>query len=104
MIKVSDEGGGIPRSYIAKIMTYLFSTVKKKVTKEALAELHDFGTSSPIAGLGYGLPVAQSYVRYFGGDLTIVPIEGYGTDAFVYLSRVDDNKEEGGSVKSIDGW
>jgi hypothetical protein len=36
--------GGIPRSYIAKIMTYLFSTVKKKVTKEALAELHDFGT------------------------------------------------------------
>ena len=30
---------------IAKIMTYLFSTVKKKVTKEALAELHDFGTT-----------------------------------------------------------
>ena len=93
VIKVSDEGGGIKRSHLARVLTYLFSTVKRKISKEDLQQLHDFGISSPIAGLGYGLPVAQTYVRYFGGDLTIVPIEGYGTDAFVHLSRVDDRKE-----------
>eukprot|EP01046_Picozoa_sp_COSAG06_P006175 COSAG06_NODE_288_length_18224_cov_8.849948_13_plen_101_part_00 len=84
---------GIPRSHLARVLTYLFSTVKRKIKRTDLEQLHDFGTSSPIAGLGYGLPVAQTYVRYFGGDLTIVPIEGYGTDAFVHLSRVDDRKE-----------
>ena len=61
--------------------------------RESLDNLKDFGTNSPLAGLGYGLPVARSYARYFGGDLTIVPIEGYGTDAYVHLSRITDKNE-----------
>ena len=44
-------------------------------------------------GLGYGLPVAQTYIEYFGGRLTIMPVEGYGTDAFIYLPRIADIKE-----------
>ena len=46
-----------------------------------------------LAGLGYGLPISRLYARYFGGDLDIKSMEGYGTDAFVHLSRLGDHDE-----------
>ena len=56
-------------------------------------EAVDHGIDSPLAGLGYGLPISRSYCRYFGGDLSIMSMEGYGTDAFVYLARLGNTKE-----------
>jgi pyruvate dehydrogenase kinase 2/3/4 len=87
----------------------------------------DHGIDSPLAGLGYGLPISRSYCRYFGvstvyhpakkflsmtnfniwpltfhvagifletqGDLSIMSMEGYGTDAFVYLTRLGMARE-----------
>ena len=93
VIKVSDQGGGIPRSHMPRILTYLFTTARSDLRLEDLDDLHDFGTANPLAGLGYGLPVAQTYIEYFGGRLTIMPVEGYGTDAFIYLPRIADIKE-----------
>jgi pyruvate dehydrogenase kinase 2/3/4 len=89
---LQDEGGGIKRSDMNSVFSYLFTTAGegKAVDYDGLA---DFGTSSPLAGLGYGLPVARSYARYFGGDLQIVPIEGYGTDAFIHLRRLGEHTQ-----------
>lgn len=42
---------------------------------------------------GFGLPVSRLYARYFGGDLRLESTEGIGTDAFVYLSRLEDEQE-----------
>jgi len=38
----------------------------------AFNENVDHSIDSPLAGLGYGLPISRSYARYFGGDLSIM--------------------------------
>ncbi|KAJ7532695.1 hypothetical protein O6H91_13G014700 [Diphasiastrum complanatum] len=83
-IKISDEGGGIPRSGLSKIWTYLYSTANSPVTGNL---------SSVMAGYGYGLPVSRLYANYFGGDLQIISMEGYGTDAYLHLNRLGDVQE-----------
>ena len=94
VIKVSDEGGGIPRSNMKRIWSYLFTTADPKV-QEGMVSLNtvDHGVDSPLAGLGYGLPISRSYCRYFGGDLNVMSMEGHGTDAFVYLARLGQAQE-----------
>ncbi|KAJ8766302.1 hypothetical protein K2173_022361 [Erythroxylum novogranatense] len=99
-IKVSDEGGGIPRSGLPKIFTYLYSTAKNPLNEHS-----DLGTADTVtmAGYGFGLPISRLYARYFGGDLQIISMEGYGEwilvlrcfvifscfNQFVYVSRLD---------------
>ncbi|KAK9991973.1 hypothetical protein SO802_026958 [Lithocarpus litseifolius] len=96
-IKVSDEGGGIPRSGLPKIFTYLYSTARNPLDEEC-----DLGIANAVtmAGYGYGLPISRLYARYFGGDLQIISMEGYdlrcafaGTDAYLHLSRLGDSQE-----------
>eukprot|EP00551_Chaetoceros_affinis_P004241 CAMPEP_0203665626 /NCGR_PEP_ID=MMETSP0090-20130426/2812_1 /ASSEMBLY_ACC=CAM_ASM_001088 /TAXON_ID=426623 /ORGANISM="Chaetoceros affinis, Strain CCMP159" /LENGTH=529 /DNA_ID=CAMNT_0050529247 /DNA_START=148 /DNA_END=1737 /DNA_ORIENTATION=+ len=95
VIKVSDEGGGIPRSNMKRIWSYLFTTADPAIQEGMVAfnENVDHSVDSPLAGLGYGLPISRSYARYFGGDLSLMSMEGYGTDAFVYLTRLGNTKE-----------
>lgn len=92
VIKIADEGGGIPRSNMKKIWSYLFTTAHPSIQERFVAG-SDHGTDSPLAGLGYGLPISRSYVRYFGGDVDIMSMEGFGTDAFIYLHRLGDSRE-----------
>ncbi|KAH9273475.1 hypothetical protein BASA83_004141 [Batrachochytrium salamandrivorans] len=89
-IKISDEGGGIPRSGIPLIWTYMYTTAEKPLMEEGYNQ-GDF--RAPLAGFGYGLPLSRLYARYFGGDLRLISMEGYGTDAYLHLSRLSDSTE-----------
>ncbi|MDK2971882.1 MAG: pyruvate dehydrogenase kinase 2/3/4 [Candidatus Sumerlaeota bacterium] len=88
-IKIADEGGGIPRSGVNRIWTYLYSTANIPMAmpggggEEVVA----------MAGYGYGLPVTRLYARYFGGDVQVISMEGYGTDAYLYLNRLGTHQE-----------
>lgn len=93
VIKIMDQGGGIRRSQVDKIWSYLYTTACPSVQRNLIAENGDHSNNNPIAGLGYGLPISRSYCRYFGGDLDLVSMEGYGTDAFIHLKRIGDSEE-----------
>jgi len=94
-IKVSDEGGGIARSGLPRIWTYLYTTAKNPMIQDNDEDLVDGAAQLPaaLAGYGYGLPISRLYARYFGGDMQILSMEGYGTDAYLHLSRLADKQE-----------
>lgn len=95
VIKVADVGGGIPRSNMKKVWSYLFTTAAPEVQEDFIGGDKDHDpSSSPLAGLGFGLPISRSYARYFNGELTIMSMEGFGTDAYVYLARLEDPHQE----------
>jgi len=70
-IKVEDLGGGIPRSHLPDVWSY-----RGKETKR-------WGQ-----GVGLGLPLARLYAKYFGGNMSLVPMEGHGTDSYVVFNRL----------------
>ncbi|KFM76176.1 [Pyruvate dehydrogenase [lipoamide]] kinase, mitochondrial, partial [Stegodyphus mimosarum] len=86
-IKMSDRGGGIPRSLTDVLFQYMYSTAPKP---SAAVE----SSSAPLAGYGYGLPLSRLYARYFQGDLIITSAEGYGTDAIIYLKALSNEANE----------
>lgn len=90
-IKVSDEGGGIARSEIPLIWTYLYTTVDKTPTLDT--EFNQTTFKAPMAGFGYGLPISRLYAQYFGGDLKLISMEGYGTDVYIHLNRLSSSLE-----------
>ena len=65
--QVSDEGGGIKREQMGRVFAFLYTTARDN--SNSFDDVEDFGTQSPMAGLGYGLPVARLYARYSTGSL-----------------------------------
>lgn len=91
-IKISDEGGGIARSEIPLIWTYLYTTVDKTPVLD-LDGNNQTSFRAPMAGFGYGLPISRLYAQYFGGDLKLISMEGYGTDVYIHLNRLSSSLE-----------
>ena len=55
-IKISDEGGGIPRSANPLIWTYMYTTMEGQNIDQDF-DASDF--KAPMAGFGYGLPLSR---------------------------------------------
>ena len=70
----------------------MYTTVKT----DARGQLEDgsMGALPPMAGFGFGLPISRLYARYFGGDLQLVSMEGYGTDAYLHIGRLPHSRTE----------
>jgi len=91
-IKIEDEGGGIRRSDLDYIWSYNFSTATTPteiLTVPSQEDVLTFGTlrceRTALYGYGMGLPLSRLHARYFGGDLHLESMEGYGTDAYVHI-------------------
>ncbi|KAM7343679.1 pyruvate dehydrogenase kinase isoform 1-T1 [Cochliomyia hominivorax] len=85
-VKISDQGGGIPRSQTDQLFKYMYSTAPQP----SKSDLH----TVPLAGYGYGLPISRLYARYFHGDIVLLSCEGYGTEAIIYLKALSDEANE----------
>ncbi|CAG9794168.1 unnamed protein product [Diatraea saccharalis] len=85
-VKMSDRGGGIPRSVTDLLFKYMYSTAPQPSKSDS--------HTVPLAGYGYGLPLSRLYARYFHGDLVLMSCEGYGTDAVIYLKALSNEANE----------
>ncbi|MGH0120373.1 UNVERIFIED_CONTAM: hypothetical protein FKN15_039176 [Acipenser sinensis] len=56
------------------------------------------------AGFGYGLPISRLYARYFQGDLQLYSLEGYGTDAVMYIKALSTESIERLPVYNKSAW
>ena len=85
-IKIADQGGGIPRSRMSTIWRFAHSTA----SMDEQGSKFGVEASSGARLRGFGLPLAEIYARYFGGELTLKSTEGYGLDAYLHLPRLGD--------------
>ncbi|KAJ8976688.1 hypothetical protein NQ317_018201, partial [Molorchus minor] len=85
-LKMSDKGGGIPRSTTDHLFKYMYSTAPQPSKSDA--------HTVPLAGYGYGLPISRLYARYFHGDLVLLSCEGNGTDAVIYMKALSNEANE----------
>ncbi|KAK7792147.1 hypothetical protein R5R35_000414 [Gryllus longicercus] len=86
-VKMSDRGGGIPRSQTDQLFNYMYSTAPQPPKSE---DSH----TVPLAGYGYGLPISRLYARYFHGDLNLLSCDGYGTDTIIYMKALSNEANE----------
>ncbi|KAL4864200.1 hypothetical protein BDV12DRAFT_16417 [Aspergillus spectabilis] len=130
IMRVSDQGGGIPR----ELLPYLWSFTKgphSKVRLENLgrvpamaatlqelsvsnetkhADKETFRESSldtltsrfPDRRLGIGLPMSRVYAEYWAGSLELHSLEGYGVDAFLQISKLGNKNEQVTTRAAID--
>lgn len=82
-IRISDRARGIPFNVGNRVWSYLYSTAHK-----------GGATANALAGFGVGLPISRLYARYLGGSLDLVSLPGYGTDAFLFLPRLESQQIE----------
>ncbi|XP_061649470.1 pyruvate dehydrogenase (acetyl-transferring) kinase isozyme 1, mitochondrial isoform X3 [Phyllopteryx taeniolatus] len=95
-VKVSDRGGGVPLRKIDRLFTYTYSTAPRPSM--------DGSRAAPLAGYGYGLPISRLYARYFQGDLKLYSLEGYGTDAVIYIRALSTESIERLPVYNKSAW
>uniref|UniRef100_A0AAY4ETS2 Protein-serine/threonine kinase n=1 Tax=Denticeps clupeoides TaxID=299321 RepID=A0AAY4ETS2_9TELE len=95
-VKVSDRGGGVPLRKIERLFTYTYSTAPRPRMETS--------SGTPLAGYGYGLPISRLYARYFQGDLKLYSLEGYGTDAIIYIRALSTESIERLPVYNKSAW
>lgn len=71
--------------------TLIKSTEGSKPRNSSLSSLTG---RPPNLKLGIGLPMSRIYAEYWAGSLEIHSLEGYGTDAFLQISKLGNKNEQ----------
>ncbi|KAL3656880.1 hypothetical protein V7S43_018220 [Phytophthora oleae] len=89
-VKVSDDGGGVPRSRWNKLWHYDYTTspLCPPIDSDNYPTYREH-----FSGGGYGLPMARLFARYFGGDVVFSSQEGSGSTACIQAHRLGTNME-----------
>ena len=135
IIRVSDQGGGIPAEILPHIWSFskgprsqarLANLIKVPQMAATLQEmssasvdrldptstgseaaqessLRSFTHRPPDLKLGMGLPMSRVYAEYWAGSLELHSLDGYGTDAYLQISKLGNKNEQVSTRASIDG-
>mmetsp|Transcript_105400 Transcript_105400/g.297838 ORF Transcript_105400/g.297838 Transcript_105400/m.297838 type:complete len:388 (+) Transcript_105400:39-1202(+) len=94
IIKISDQGGGMPKRLHKEAWRYGWTTVSEEdhITLDPstwpgqkLAEKR-----KELAGFGFGLPLTRLYAQYFGGEVFMQALPGHGTDMYLLLNHLKE--------------
>ncbi|KAK7203412.1 histidine kinase [Myxozyma melibiosi] len=90
-IRLRDRGGGIQDDNLKRIWGYSESTFEGDSRSDGFKTLNTpppsvTGTGgSSMGGLGYGLPLSRAYADYFGGDIELESIYGWGVSTLFFI-------------------
>ena len=128
VIRISDQGGGIPRDIIPFLWSFnkgprsasrlqnfkdvptlaaTMQEIRLPSSERASTKFRDSSLSSltsrpPDFRLGMGLPMSRVYAEYWAGGLELHSLEGYGVDAFLQISKLGNQNEQLTSRASMD--
>ena len=69
---------------------------------QARSSVGSLTSRPPNLKLGIGLPMSRVYAEYWAGSLDVHSLEGYGTDAFLHISKLGNKNEQLSIRASID--
>ena len=129
IIRISDQGGGIPRDIVPNLWSFskgprraarmrnlqkvpsLAATIEELKTsnhrdthssRKGDKSLSTLSSRPPDLRLGVGLPMSRIYAEYWAGGLELHSLEGYGVDAFLQISKLGNQNEKLSTRESID--
>ncbi|KAJ0400755.1 hypothetical protein P43SY_005476 [Pythium insidiosum] len=98
-IKVSDRGGGMTRDQANALFSYVQPSSSKPDKSPSLSRYDPVSAALERRASGmdflhsFGLRIASLYARYFGGALSVMPMDGYGVDTYIYMNCLTERSE-----------
>lgn len=83
-IHIFDKGGGFSYNDKEEIFSFLYTTYDL---------LENDYHETPISGFGHGLGMSRLFVKYFGGDIKVIPLENYGTHTIINIKSLNINEK-----------
>eukprot|EP00929_Paragymnodinium_shiwhaense_P119562 TRINITY_DN91464_c0_g1_i1.p1 TRINITY_DN91464_c0_g1~~TRINITY_DN91464_c0_g1_i1.p1 ORF type:complete len:446 (-),score=68.02 TRINITY_DN91464_c0_g1_i1:84-1421(-) len=92
IIKISDQGGGMPRPVQQEVWQYGWTSVNAESDSSSSSRRGRNGSLDPrdLAGYGFGLPLTRLHAQYFGGDVFMQVLPGHGTDMYLLLNHLKE--------------
>ncbi|KAI7871558.1 branched-chain alpha-ketoacid dehydrogenase kinase [Spinellus fusiger] len=90
--RISDRGGGMPGEVYRSLWSY---GIRRQIFKNFRhAPYHSASVSDQTTmPLGIGLPMSKVYAEYWGGEISVVTMEGWGTDSYVRIPKLGTQNE-----------
>eukprot|EP00405_Crypthecodinium_cohnii_P017921 CAMPEP_0206462506 /NCGR_PEP_ID=MMETSP0324_2-20121206/26020_1 /ASSEMBLY_ACC=CAM_ASM_000836 /TAXON_ID=2866 /ORGANISM="Crypthecodinium cohnii, Strain Seligo" /LENGTH=379 /DNA_ID=CAMNT_0053934677 /DNA_START=57 /DNA_END=1196 /DNA_ORIENTATION=+ len=92
IIKISDQGGGMPKRLQQEAWQYGWTTVGDDDPTDEAQPLgrSEYNLKTELAGFGFGLPLTRLHAQYFGGDVFMQALPGHGTDMYLLLTHLKE--------------
>mmetsp|Transcript_174944 Transcript_174944/g.560996 ORF Transcript_174944/g.560996 Transcript_174944/m.560996 type:complete len:396 (+) Transcript_174944:145-1332(+) len=92
IIKISDQGGGMPKKLQQEAWQYGWTTAGEDFDSAPTQSLSrsDYDLKTELAGFGFGLPLTRLHAQYFGGDVFMQALPGHGTDMYLLLTHLKE--------------
>ncbi|CAE6930053.1 Bckdk [Symbiodinium natans] len=89
IIKISDQGGGVPKRVQDEAWQYGWTTADNDHEDEE-DPYSGCTWRKELAGYGFGLPLTRLHAQYFGGDVFMQALPGHGTDMYLLLNHLKE--------------